>query len=215
MEKPVRIVGMGGSMAESSSSLRALKLALEGAKEAGAQIELLDIRTLSLPFYVPGTRAVPEPVRLLVTMVYEADGLIWSSPLYHGTISGVFKNALDWLDLLEQRDPVHLTDKVIGLISTAAGTQGLQAINTMEFVVRALRGWAVPLVVPISRARKTFDACGHVLDPEVESRLRSLGREVWRVARQFRLRQLGNPAEKPESAEPAVLSLRAGSVGVQ
>jgi len=66
--------------------------------------------------------------------------MLWSSPLYHGTISGSFKNALDWLQLLGDRQPAYLTDKVIGLISTAGGTQGLQAVNTMEFIVRALRG---------------------------------------------------------------------------
>jgi FMN reductase len=48
-----------------------------------------------------------------------------------------FKNALDWLKLLGDRNPPYLTDKVVGLISTAGGEQGLQAVNTMEFVVRA------------------------------------------------------------------------------
>ena len=61
--------------------------------------------------------------------------MIWASLLYHGTVSGAFKNALDWLDLLNDREPPFLTDKVVGLISTAGGVQGLQAINTMEFVV--------------------------------------------------------------------------------
>ena len=73
--------------------------------------------------------------------------------MYNGTISGSFKNALDWLKLLGDRNPPYLTDKVVGLISTAGGMQGLQAVNTMEFVVRALRGWAVPLV-PIAQAWK-------------------------------------------------------------
>jgi hypothetical protein len=48
------------------------------------------------------------------------------------------KNALDWLKLLGDRDPPYLTDKVVGLISTAGGVQALQAVNAMEFVVRAL-----------------------------------------------------------------------------
>ena len=80
--------------------------------------------------------------------------------MYHGTISGSFKNALDWLQLLGDRNPPYLTDKVVGLISTAGGVQGLQAVNTMEFVVRALRGWAVPLVMPIAQAWKAFDEHG-------------------------------------------------------
>ena len=77
--------------------------------------------------------------------------------MYQGTISGAFKNALDWLHLLGGREPPFLHDKVIGLISAAGGTQGLQAINTMEFAVRALRGWAVPYVVPVAAATRVFD----------------------------------------------------------
>jgi hypothetical protein len=46
---------------------------------------------------------------------------------------------------------------VIGLISAAGGTQGLQAINTMEFAVRALRGWGVPYVIPVASAFRVFD----------------------------------------------------------
>ena len=98
--------------------------------------------------------------------------------MYHGTISGAFKNALDWLDLLGDRDPPFLTDKVIGLISTAGGVQGLQAVNTMEFVVRALRGMAVPFVAPVARAYRAFDESGHVIDEGIERQLRALGREV-------------------------------------
>src|SRR6266704_6854672 len=118
----------------------------------------------------------------LIESCYAADGLIWSSPLYQGTISGALKNALDWLHLLGPREPSYLHDKVIGLISAAGGTQGLQAINTMEFSVRALRGWAVPYVVPVASAARVFDAEGRVHDEGVELQLRTLGSEVVRVA---------------------------------
>jgi FMN reductase len=100
----------------------------------------------------------------LCEATFAATGMIWSSPLYHGTVSGAFKNALDWLDLLSDRDPPFLTDKVIGFISAAGGVQALQAVNTMEFVVRALRGMAVPLVAPVTRAYRAFDESGQVAD---------------------------------------------------
>jgi FMN reductase len=41
-------------------------------------------------------------------------------------------------------------------LMVAEGMQGLQAVNTMEFAVRALRGWAVPLVMPIAQAWKAL-----------------------------------------------------------
>lgn len=185
MAKQVKVVGLGGSMAGVSSSLAALKIALEGATEAGAVTSLLDIRALDLPMYAPDIKDAPESVTAMCEAVHEADGLLWSSPLYHGTISGSFKNALDWLELLSDRQPSYLTDKVVGLISTAGGTQGLQAVNTMEFVVRALRGWAVPLVIPIPQAWRVFDKEGKTQDAKVSEQLLALGREVTRAARQF------------------------------
>jgi FMN reductase len=175
--KVATVVGLGGSLAPRSGSLSALRIALAGAEEAGAATELLDLRTLDLPMYRPDAEPTPV-VERFCDLTHSADGLLWSSPLYHGTVSGSFKNALDWLQLLAKRDPPYLTDKVIGLIAAAGGVQGLQAVNTMEFVVRALRGWAVPLVVPVAQAWRAFDDDGGVTDTAVEAQLRTLGREV-------------------------------------
>ncbi len=184
MEKQTKIVGLGGSMAAKSGSLSALKLALEGAQEAGAETELFAVGDLQLPMYAPEADA-PEPARRLAAAVHDGAGMIWSSPLYHGTVSGAFKNALDWLQLLGDHNPPYLTDKVVGMIGVAGGTQALQAVNTMEFVVRALRGWAVPLVRPLPSASEVFDSNGQVQDPDVDRGLRQLGGEVVRAARQF------------------------------
>ena len=105
--------------------------------------------------------------------------------MYQGTSSGAFKNALDWLHVLGERDPPFLHDKVIGLVSAAGGTQGLQAINTMEFAVRALRGWAVPYVVPVAGAVRVFDVDGRILEATIGLQLKTLGEEVVRAARRF------------------------------
>jgi hypothetical protein len=69
--------------------------------------------------------------------------------------------------------------------TTAGGTQGLQAINTMEFIVRALRAWAVPLVLPVAQAWQAFDEDGRVRDDMVARQLAALGAEVVRAARQM------------------------------
>lgn len=183
----LKVVGLGGSLARQSTSLAALRIALDGAAEAGAAIELLDIKELSLPMFDPANKKPPASVIRMCEGIYQADGLIWSSPMYNGTISGSFKNALDWLILLGDRHPPYLTDKVVGLISTAGGVQGLQAVNTMEFVVRALRGWAVPLVMPIAQAWKAFDEKGVPQQSELVEQLHALGREVTRGSCQFAL----------------------------
>lgn len=197
MKSQLRVVGLGGSLGKHSNSLAALRIALEGAAEAGAKTELLDIRQLALPMYDPEITNPPASVTKLCEAIHNADGLIWSSPMYHGTISGSFKNALDWLQLLANTQPPYLTDKVVGLISTAGGVQGLQAVNTMEFVVRALRGWAVPLVMPIAQAWKAFDDQGRPVDTRLTEQLHALGREVARGSCQFAL----EPPTKADAAK--------------
>jgi FMN reductase len=181
----LKVVGLGGSLANASRSRAALQTALAGAASAGAETQLLDLRELDLPMFNPDEDEPTEAAATMIESCYAADGLLWSSPLYQGTISGAFKNALDWLRLLGNREPPFLHDKVIGLISAAGGTQGLQAINTMEFAVRALRGWAVPYVVPVAAAARVFDRAGQIHDQVVALQLETLGGEVVRVAKRF------------------------------
>jgi FMN reductase len=213
MARQLLIVGLGGSVAAPSRSLAALELALESVQQAGAQTILFDLHRLELPIYDPTVSVPGKAEQELIETAYRADGLLWSSPLYHGTISGALKNALDWLHLLDDRDPPYLTDKVIGLISTAGGTQGLQAANTMEFVVRALRAWAVPYVVPVAQAWRVFDEGGRILDETVAGQLRLLGSEVTRVAGLFALADLDDPEAECARASQTVAAAAEASVG--
>jgi FMN reductase len=188
----LRVVGLGGSLAAVSKSRGALVAALEGAADAGAETALLDLNELGLPLFSPDAEPPPAVLQMVET-IESADGLLWSSPLYQGSISGSFKNALDWLHL--PSGTVYLADKVIGLIAVAAGTQGLQAINTMEFSVRALRAWAVPFVVPVPSAGRLFDDGGRLEDEAVARQLKMLGSEVVRVADHFRVEESPDHAD--------------------
>jgi FMN reductase len=198
----LKIVGLGGSLAKVSSSRAALAVALRGAEEAGAETELLDLRELDLPTFNPEAEELTESTMRMVGSLESANGLLWSCPLYQGTVSGAFKTALDWLHL--PSGSVYLTDKVIGLISAAGGAQGLQAINTMEFSVRSLRGWAVPFVVPVASAARLFDDEGRIEDETVERQLEMLGSEVVRVADHFRVEESPDHAAECEKAKMQV-----------
>jgi FMN reductase len=101
----LKIVGLGGSLAAVSRSRAALVTALEGAEAAGAHT---DLRELDLPMYDPDADALTPAATRLIETAHAADGLVWSSPLYQGSISGALKNALDWLHLLGDRDPPYL-----------------------------------------------------------------------------------------------------------
>ncbi|NUR87249.1 MAG: NADPH-dependent oxidoreductase [Nonomuraea sp.] len=180
----MHIVGLGGSFRVPSTSLSALRVALRAAMtDSDVDVDLLDLRTLDLP---PNGSAGPcAGVSRLVRAAAAADAMIWSAPMYHGTVSGAFKNAVDWLDELAGLDPPFLTNRPVGLIATAAGAQALQAVNTMEFAVRALRGWVVPFVVPVNAAQDAFRADGTIADRALAGRLSALGSMVAQGARCF------------------------------
>ena len=201
MVKSVRVIGVGGSLRAGSASRSALQAALEGALGAGAQPDLIGVRELSLPMYT-AERSVPASARRFAEAAYACDALIWSTPTYHGSVSGSFKNALDWLILLAERDPPYLTNKPVGLVATAGGVQGLQAVNSMDFIARALRAWSVPLVMPVAQAWQSFDLEGRLVDEMMGTQLRELGAEVVRAARQFQSEGSCDYADARQFARP-------------
>lgn len=179
-----RIVGIGGTSAQRSSSLTALNAVLAAAAQEGAQTTVLELGQLGLPMYEHGV-PVTDAVKRYAETVSQADALVWSSPLYHGTISGLFKNAIDWLEVLSAAEPPYLHDKPVGLLAVAAGGHALQAISAMEHMVRALRGWTVPYVVAVNRASDAFERDGTVKSDSVDRQLKKLGSEMVRAATLF------------------------------
>jgi FMN reductase len=105
---------------------------------AGDETVVVAAKELDLPMYNPDDEREPTAAAsTLIEACGGAHGMLLSSPMYQGTISGAFKNALDRLHALGAREPPFLHDEVIGLSSAAGGAQGPQAISTMEFAVRA------------------------------------------------------------------------------
>ena len=84
--KSIKIVGLGGSFNASSSGAATMENILAAAREAGAEVENLDINDLRLPMYEYGVDTPPE-VATFVDKVRSAHGMVWCSPLYHGSIA--------------------------------------------------------------------------------------------------------------------------------
>ncbi len=176
-QERTRVLGLGGSLREKSRSLNALKIALQGAADAGAETRLLDLKTLKLPLYDdrPDPETYPEDVFRLVEEVRWADGLLLATPVYHGTLSGSMKNALDFLELLAEDDPPWLGGRAVGLITVAGGSAGTNAINSLLFTCQTLRAWVAPTAVVVPGSAFVND---QLTNSKIEERLRRLGREV-------------------------------------
>lgn len=145
-----RILGLGGTTRQGSSSERALRAALDRAERAGAETDLLLADALELPAYAPERGSLERAGRLL-DLVRRADGLIVSSPGFHGGPSGLIKNALDHLEELRGDQRPYLDGRAIGCIVCAAGWQATATtLASLRSTVHALRGWPTPLGVTIN-----------------------------------------------------------------
>lgn len=177
---PVKILGFCGSLRPKSFTRHAVRIALEGARAAGVEVEFVDLAQLALPFCNGGDEvqaAHPGVIRLR-KLVQEAHGAIWGTPEYHGSFSGVLKNALDLTDLDDWRG------KVLGLVGISGGGTGpTSAINALRHVGRGLDAWVLPRQVSIAAAHKAFDPQGEPLAADLRERLLKLGRETARFAK--------------------------------
>jgi FMN reductase len=161
----VKIVGLGGSLRANSYTQMALQLAAQRVEALGAEVEILDLRQMQLPFCNGGKEYPDYPdVQRLKDTVTNADGLILATPEYHGGVSGVLKNSLDLLSFDE------LSGKVTGLISVLGGQSNSNALNELRLIVRWVHGWVIPEQIAIGQAWSAFNGEGKLLDEKLSQR---------------------------------------------
>src|SRR6202453_1933867 len=171
MDRPLispYIVAVGGTLRANSSTERAMRYVLEAAQRAGARTKLISGPSLQLPLYQPDNPERTDAARELVAELALADGIILGSPGYHGSISGLVKNALDYAEDLRTDVRPYFSGRAVGCIATAGGWPG--AVNTLgalRDIVHALRGWPTPLGAAINSADNVFDDQGVCLVPRV------------------------------------------------
>jgi FMN reductase len=182
--KPL-IVGIGGTVRSPSSSERALGLALAAAEAAGARTRLIGGELLSrLPIYNPADPGEFPERSALVEAVREADGVIVATPGYHGSLSGLVKNALDSLEPLREDERPYLDGRAVGCIVVADGWQACgSALAHLRAIVHALRGWPTPLGATINSALKPFDEAGALRDERDAFQVETVARQVVEFAR--------------------------------
>lgn len=179
-ESKVKFVGIGGSYRPGSSSAKVMNIALEFLAARGHTTASLLLSDLKLPGFESCDKLedYPPNVHHFLREIRSAHGLIFSTPVYHGTLSGGMKNALDFMEYLADDPQPYLTGKVIGLISTSGGQPGVNAINTMDYVSQALHAWVCPTAVAIPESYRQFEADGKLKDPGLLKRVHRLALEL-------------------------------------
>jgi FMN reductase len=178
------VVGIGGTLRVGSTSEIALRVALDSAQAAGARVRLFSAADLDLPFYDLKSPERTEKARQLVDSLRAANGIIVASPGYHGALSGMIKNALDYVEDMAHDERVYLDGLPFGCISVAHGSQAaVTVLANLRGIAHALRAYPTPYGAAIVAGPQIF-AGGACIDPETASRLGLIGTQVASMARQ-------------------------------
>ena len=180
----IRILALGGTLRPSSSGASALRVCLETAEQMGCSASLLTGADLDLPIYDPNsTKRTPKVCNLLAA-VRAANALLIASPGYHASVSGMVKNALDYLEDLRPDSRCYLHDMPVGCIVSAAGWQaGGPTLAALRAIVHALRGWPTPMGVIFNSTARVFSTDGACTDDGLARDLLELTHQVIRMAR--------------------------------
>ena len=177
------VLALGGSTRALSTSEAAVRLAAEGAAQAGADVHILAGRDLMLPIYdADNPDRAPEAERL-ITLTRQADGLIIVSPGYHGGPSGMVKNALDYFeDLRDDSGSPYLDGRAVGCVAVAHGWQAaVGTLHQLRQVVHALRGWPTPFGAVFNSSEVRLDDPSAA--PAAVEQLHLVGQQVVEFAR--------------------------------
>jgi FMN reductase len=184
MREP-HVVGIGGTTRAGSSTEKALRYTIAACEKQGATTSIVAGDVLNeLPHYAPESPERNDAARKLIEELRRADGIIIGSPGYHGTISGMVKNALDYTEDMREDLSPYFSDKPVGLIATGAGWQGVvTTLETLRTIVHALRGWPTPLGAAINSTLPVFGPDGSIADERVAFQLDTIAGDVVRFAR--------------------------------
>jgi FMN reductase len=195
------ILGIGGSFRQGSSTERALAYCLGEAKGLGADVQMLGCDFLArLPMFDPRPGKDTEAQHELVRAVRHADGIILASPGYHGSMSGLIKNALDTLELGHDDPAPYFQDRPVGVVVTSDGSQAsATTLVSLRSIVHALRGWPTPFGAAVTTTPHLFDEDGRCADARHAWQLQTVAEQVVGFARMRLALATNRPQQEAET----------------
>ena len=190
------IVGLGGTTREGSSTELALRYVLDQVEATGGRTIAFNGPALMLPLYAPEVAHRTPEARRFIAALRAADGIIIGSPAYHGSISGLVKNALDYIEDMRDDDDCYLDGRVVGCISCAYGPQAAgTTLVALRSIVHALRGWPTPLGVGINSLTCRFTSDGEPSEKPIAEQLQIMAGQVVNGASAMRSGRKGAPQQ--------------------
>ena len=186
-----KVLAFAGSLRKDSFNRKIVAVAAEGARKAGAEVTMIDMRDVSMPIYdgdLEAERGLPEGARAFKRLLKEHHAVLIATPEYNSQFPALLKNALDWASRREGDEAplVAFSGKVAGVMSASPGAlAGLRGQSLLRAQLAYLGMVVVPDRVGIGSARDAFDGEGKLKDPDRHNALERLGAQTVRFAQRL------------------------------
>lgn len=179
-----KILAFAGSTRKGSFNKKLIRVAMQGAKNAGAEVTLVDLADLPMPLYdgdVETREGIPENAKKFKELLLAHHGFLISAPEYNSSISGVLKNAIDWASrpLPGEAPLACFHDKVVGLMSASPGALGgLRGLVTVRSILGNIGSHVLPHQVAVPKAHEAFNEDGSLKDEKQQAAVEKIGAQV-------------------------------------
>jgi chromate reductase, NAD(P)H dehydrogenase (quinone) len=180
----VKILAFAGATRAQSWNRKLIRVGAEAARNAGADVTLIELRDLPMPLYdgdLEAAEGLPEHARTLKRLMVEHDGLLLSCPEYNSSITAVLKNAIDWVSRPQPNEPPApaFRGKAAGLLAASPGNLGgIRGLFTVRQILSVLGTLVLPSQFGLARASDAFDADGHLKDAVHQKAVDGVAREL-------------------------------------
>ncbi|MER5571373.1 NAD(P)H-dependent oxidoreductase [Streptomyces goshikiensis] len=173
------IVLISGSLRRGSTSDRVADWCAQRCADQGATTRVFNGADIDFPAYRPGLGAGWPDVQEFLDELRRADGVVLVSPTYHGTVSGLLKNAVDYVNDLDGPTP-YLEGRAIGCVAVGAGAQGaVSTLATLRTIGHAVRAWPTPVGVAVAEAPAPLPAGEQASTPDGERLVQMVSQVMW------------------------------------
>jgi NAD(P)H-dependent FMN reductase len=179
-----KILAFAGSLRTESYNKKLIKIAVAGARAAGADVTLIDLRDYPLPIFdedLEKRDGLPENAKKLKELFLAHDGLLLSCPEYNSSITGVLKNTIDWVSRPVAGRPYlgEYAGKVAALMSASPGALGgLRGLVHVRAILGNIGVLVLPDQLSIPKANDAFNADGSLKDAKQQAGIEGLGKKL-------------------------------------
>ena len=179
-----KILAFAGSLREASYNKKLVHIAAEGARKAGAEVTLVDLRDYQAPIYdgdLESRNGLPETVLRFKELMLAHQGLLVSAPEYNSSITAVLKNTIDWVSRPSQGEAslACFDGKVTALMSASPGALGgLRGLTHVRAILGSIRVLVLPDQIAVPNANEAFQEDGSLKDGRRQVSVEELGVKV-------------------------------------